>query len=60
MRNSDYDYPIDDEASPIAVCNFNAIGGHNSLFRTFSSVRPRDFELNSAEGIGDDHFPMSN
>jgi len=59
MRNSDYDYPIDDEASPIAVCNFNAVGGSTILYSGhFPRFRPRDFELNSAEGIGDD-WPLS-
>ena len=27
IRQSRYDYPIDDSESPVAVCNFNAVGG---------------------------------
>ena len=59
MRNSQYDYPIDDASSPIAVCNFNAVGGSTILYSGhFPRFRPRDFELNSAEGIGND-WPLS-
>ena len=26
-RQNEFDYPIDDSQSPIAICNFNAVGG---------------------------------
>ena len=59
LRDSQYDYPIDDAASPIAVCNFNAVGGSTILYSGhFPRFRPRDFELESAEGLGDD-WPVS-
>ena len=59
LRNSPHDYPIDDEASPIAVCNFNAVGGSTILYSGhFPRFRPRDFELGSAEGLGD-NWPVS-
>ena len=58
-RNSPYDYPIDDAESPIAMCNFNAVGGSTILYSGhFPRFRPRDFELQSTEGLADD-WPIS-
>jgi choline dehydrogenase-like flavoprotein len=58
-RNSLYDYPIDDSDSPIAMCNFNAVGGSTILYSGhFPRFRPHDFNLRSTEGLGDD-WPIS-
>jgi choline dehydrogenase-like flavoprotein len=49
------DYPVDDEQSPIAVCNFNAVGGSSILYSAhFPRFLQPDFSLNSQEGLGAD------
>ena len=59
IRQSRYDYPIDDTESPIAVCNFNAVGGSTILYSGhYPRFRPDDFKLKSAEGLGED-WPFS-
>jgi len=59
IRQSRHDYPIDDSESPIAVCNFNAVGGSTILYSGhFPRFRPRDFTLRSDEGLGED-WPFS-
>lgn len=54
-RSNFGDYPVDDSQSPIAVCNFNAIGGSQILY---SGHYPRflrsDFHLKTAEGLAND------
>ncbi len=58
-RKSAYDYPIDDSASPIAVCNFNAVGGSTILYSGhYPRFRETDFQLRSNEDIGED-WPIS-
>ena len=47
-----HDYPIDDTESPIAVCNFNAVGGSTILYSGhYPRFRPDDFKLKSAKGL---------
>ena len=59
IRQSRYDYPIDDTESPVAVCNFNAVGGSTILYSGhYPRFRPEDFELRSIEGLGED-WPFS-
>lgn len=54
-RKSQFDYPIDDAESPIAICNFNAVGGSTILYSGhFPRFRPRDFKLKTKDGIGED------
>ncbi len=54
-RGSPFDYPVDDSASPIAVCNFNAVGGSTILYSGhFPRFLPPDFETQSREGLGED------
>lgn len=54
-RGSPFDYPVDDSASPIAVCNFNAVGGSTILYSGhFPRFLPPDFETKSREGLGED------
>lgn len=58
-RGAAQDYPVDDSTSPIAVCNFNAIGGSTILYSAhFPRFRPPDFRLRSDEGLADD-WPMT-
>ena len=54
-RHNRFDYPVDDAASPIAVCNFNAVGGSTILYSGhFPRFHEVDFELQSREGLGAD------
>lgn len=49
------DYPVDDDRSPIAVCNFNAVGGSSILYSAhFPRFLRPDFRLNTEEGLGAD------
>jgi choline dehydrogenase-like flavoprotein len=58
-RQNSWDYPVDDSDSPIAVCNFNAVGGSTILYSGhFPRFRPDDFALKTTEGLGED-WPLS-
>lgn len=58
-RNLKSDYPIDDSDSPIAVCNYNAVGGSTILYSGhFPRFLPEDFRLKTNEGIYED-WPIS-
>lgn len=58
-RGATQDYPVDDSSSPIAVCNFNAVGGSTILYSGhFPRFRPDDFRLASIEGLAED-WPIS-
>lgn len=58
-RQNRWDYPVDDSGSPIAVCNFNAVGGSTILYSGhFPRFRPDDFCLNTMEGMAED-WPLS-
>lgn len=49
------DYPINDEASPIKVSNFNAVGGSTILYAAhFPRLHPSDFRVKSLDGVADD------
>lgn len=52
-RQNKWDYPVDDSSSPIAVCNFNAIGGSTILYSGhFPRFLPTDFQLQTVENLG--------
>lgn len=54
-RQNKFDYPVDDSHSPIAICNFNAVGGSTILYSGhFPRFLENDFTLKSREGIGAD------
>lgn len=54
-RGAVQDYPVDDSASPVAVCNFNAVGGSTILYSGhFPRFQPDDFRLASTEGLSED------
>ena len=54
-RQSRFDYPIDDSRSPIAVCNFNAVGGSTILYSGhFPRFLAADFETRTREGLAAD------
>lgn len=49
------DYPVDDTNSPIAVCNFNAVGGSSVLYSAhFPRFLRADFKLKTEQGVGSD------
>lgn len=59
VRNSSWDYPIDDKQSIIGVANFNAVGGSTVLFSGhYPRFTARDFTIASDHGIGYD-WPIS-
>lgn len=59
QRQNAADYPVDDRDSPIAICNFNAVGGSTILYSGhFPRFRPADFQLGTLEGLGED-WPLA-
>ena len=49
------DYPINDSESPIAISNFNAVGGSTILYAAhFPRFHPSDFRVKSLDGVADD------
>lgn len=58
-RQNAFDYPVDDSKSPIAICNYNAVGGSTILYSGhFPRFQPRDFTLDSSECLAKD-WPIS-
>ena len=58
-RQNEFDYPVDDHNSPIAVCNYSAVGGSTILYSGhFPRFRPPDFRLYSDEGLAS-NWPIS-
>jgi len=58
-RQNEFDYPVDDSESPIAMCNYNAVGGSTILYSGhFPRFRPQDFSLKTSENISKD-WPIS-
>ena len=59
QRNRPADYPINDENSPIAILNFNAVGGSTILYSAhFPRFHPSDFAVKSLDGVAED-WPIS-
>lgn len=55
VRKLDADYPINDQESPIAIANFNAVGGSTILFSGhFPRFHPSDFKVKTLDGVADD------
>ena len=54
-RKRETDYPINDAGSPIAVANFNGVGGGTVLYAGhFPRFHPSDFRVHALDGVGDD------
>ena len=54
-RGRSEDYPINDSESPIAVSNFNAVGGSTILYAAhFPRFHPSDFRVKTLDGVADD------
>ena len=59
IRRRAADYPINDSDSPIAILNFNAVGGSTILYSAhFPRFHPSDFRVRSLDGVADD-WPIS-
>src|SRR5262245_60039569 len=55
VRRLPADYPINDEDSPIAVANFNAVGGSTILYSAhFPRLHPSDLRVRSLDGVAED------
>lgn len=55
IRGRAEDYPINDDASPIKVVNFNGIGGSTIMYTAhFPRLHPSDFRVRSLDGVADD------
>ena len=55
FRKRDADYPINESESPIAIVNFNAVGGSTVLYSAhFPRLHPSDFRVRSLDGVADD------
>jgi choline dehydrogenase-like flavoprotein len=55
VRRRPADYPVNDEASPIKVVNFNGVGGGTILYAGhFPRLHPSDFRVRSLDGVADD------
>ena len=55
VRKLAADYPINDKDSPIAISNFNAVGGGTILYSGhFPRFHPSDFKVKTLDGVGDD------
>ena len=49
------DYPVNDIDSPIAVSNFNGVGGGTILYNGhFPRFHPSDFRVKTLDGVADD------
>ncbi len=54
-RRRPEDYPVNDAGSPIAISNFNAVGGSTVLYAAhFPRLKPSDFRVRSLDGVADD------
>ncbi len=54
-RGRTTDYPINDKNSPIAVANFNGVGGGTILYAGhFPRFHPSDFRVRTLDGVADD------
>jgi len=55
IRRRPSDYPINDDASPIKVVNFNAVGGSTVMYTAhYPRLHPSDFKVRSLDGVADD------
>ncbi len=55
LRRRAADYPVNDSDSPIAILNFNAVGGSTILYSAhFPRFHPSDFRVRTLDGVADD------
>ncbi|HEX2484491.1 MAG TPA: GMC family oxidoreductase [Myxococcota bacterium] len=54
-RGRPEDYPVNDRESPIAISNFNAVGGSTILYAAhFPRFHPSDFRAKTLDDVADD------
>ncbi len=52
LRNSKYDYPINNENSPISIANFNGVGGSTLIYSGhYPRFHPSDFKVKTHDKI---------
>jgi choline dehydrogenase-like flavoprotein len=55
VRKLSADYPINDRDSPIAISNYNAVGGSTILYSAhFPRFHPSDFRVRTLDDVADD------
>lgn len=55
QRRNAADYPIDDSQSPIAIANYNGVGGSTILYSAhFPRMHPSDFRTRTLDDVADD------
>ena len=55
IRARPEDYPINDVDSPIAIVNFNGVGGSTVMYAAhFPRLHPSDFHTRTLDGVGED------
>ena len=55
IRARPEDYPINDVDSPIAIVNFNGVGGSTVMYAAhFPRLHPSDFRTRTLDGVGED------
>ena len=59
VRKLPTDYPVNDSESPIAILNYNGVGGSTIVYAAhFPRLHPSDFAVRSLDGVADD-WPIS-
>jgi choline dehydrogenase-like flavoprotein len=59
IRNLPSDYPINDSSSPIAIANYNAVGGSTILYSGhFPRFHPSDFRVKELDHVAD-NWPLN-
>ena len=59
IRNLPSDYPINDSNSPIAIANYNAVGGSTILYSGhFPRFHPSDFRVKELDHVAD-NWPLN-
>jgi choline dehydrogenase-like flavoprotein len=49
------DYPVNDDASPMKIANFNAVGGGTVMYTAhWPRLHPSDFKVRTLDGVADD------
>ena len=55
IRRAPADYPINNDASDIAIANYNGVGGGTILYAAhFPRLHPSDFKVKTYDGVADD------
>ena len=58
-RGRPEDYPVNDDASPIKILNFNGVGGGTIMYTAhWPRLHPSDFRTRTLDGVGAD-WPVS-